>query len=736
MTKSRSAGHLFAVFIALSPAVFAQLPEPPQQHEPWSPPAARDLPDFISKTVPLIFNSGLADPRGGSYRQVEIDVWRAAKPIETHCWVFNDSYAVCWDGLVYKIRSAGAAANLDDDVRALASADPWRGSRPIIGTPPPATFWSPLRGLDKVAPVAILLLLRLNRPDLAALLWQAPESSNINLPLAINFPQLHAQSLPQFLDAAFRTWLGKAFGVLVSARENGDNRGAMDLARSLLDWRPRATAEEASALGSSRNLSFLDPVPELLADSQRRLLEPARAPLNLDALDKEDLHDPTVAAFLAKPQAARIADLIDRLEDAKGSKLMWPGPMIFSFDPTYHRLLKEGLPAVAPLIDAWEHDTRLAFTLDYSRPWIVDREMVPVSDVAKAVVSDILSLPDLVAHSTPAELRVWWSQHKGQTQLDLKFELLKTDTATPEEWEQSARAITLRSDINLVGGSIPVGGCKPGAPAPPLHGEALRSRQNPSVQDLLIKRTQQLAAKSSAASCRVAFASFLWDRSTSLPALQAAAGLEACRLDSQMTAARIAVGDPAAAAQWVAAIRSDVAKPSFFTHEFAPLWLSPANPVLSAAAQELFANPQAPRSPHRDFSDIHSPLLALPVYRAAVLDALNDASAYGSATRSADGYLNIRANNTGWGGATPDVSDPRNVPRGRERTVRVKDMIAWQLSTLDGAPRFQPDWPASDKDPLIAQIADFLKARGDSLRAFPGKLEDTACFPDSVYFSK
>ena len=65
--------------------------------------------------------------------------------------------------------------------------------------------------------------------------------------------------------------------------------------------------------------------------------------------------------------------------------------------------------------------------------------------------------------------------------------------------------------------------------------------------------------------------------------------------------------------------------------------------------------------------------------------------------------------------------DPRQAAAGQERPIRVKDLAGWELSGLDGAPKFELDWPESDKDAAIAEVAEFLRMRENELRAFQGQ---------------
>jgi hypothetical protein len=107
------------------------LPEPPQQKEPWTPPKTT-LPESVVTATRALFDAGLADPRGGEYRVIEVGTgscWSGdARTVRTHGWVFpaekaqKQRFAVGWNGLVYPVVSVGREANLRADLRAVLQA--------------------------------------------------------------------------------------------------------------------------------------------------------------------------------------------------------------------------------------------------------------------------------------------------------------------------------------------------------------------------------------------------------------------------------------------------------------------------------------------------------------------------------------------------------------------------------------------------------------------------------------
>ena len=98
------------------------IPEPPSQGQPWLAPATK-LPKFLVTATGLLFEQGVADPRGCEYRQVEIDdgsIRRARGFVLPERADVPGRFVVCWDGLVYPALTVGEPADLDRDIRDLA----------------------------------------------------------------------------------------------------------------------------------------------------------------------------------------------------------------------------------------------------------------------------------------------------------------------------------------------------------------------------------------------------------------------------------------------------------------------------------------------------------------------------------------------------------------------------------------------------------------------------------------
>ncbi len=106
-------------------------PIPPMQSAPWDL-SSTNLPPGLQSAVNVLFQAGIADPRGCDYREIEVVVgnsWMASGTTnKTHGWLLpaangaRTNYAIGWNGLVYPLISVGGPANAEDDARALIRA--------------------------------------------------------------------------------------------------------------------------------------------------------------------------------------------------------------------------------------------------------------------------------------------------------------------------------------------------------------------------------------------------------------------------------------------------------------------------------------------------------------------------------------------------------------------------------------------------------------------------------------
>jgi hypothetical protein len=210
------------------------------------------------------------------------------------------------------------------------------------------------------------------------------------------------------------------------------------------------------------------------------------------------------------------------------------------------------------------------------------------------------------------------------------------------------------------------------------------------VSDLLASRTATLVSAGSDLACRLAITAALWDAKTALSVVQAAAGIKSCRASSLFAVARLSLGDPGAAADWIAELRVRPAFPPLRVDELSPLWIFPDNPVLQQSADWLFARPESAFSPALKPEAVYSPLLAVPAFRRAVTSSLGDTRVIGTATRSPEGLLSYRVANGGGGGIAPG-HDPRQTPGGANISMERESLTVRSNLRCNLGSRFQED---------------------------------------------
>jgi len=708
-------------FASSTAPVRAALPEPPSQHLPWQEPSIADtgIPASFLQAAHRLFAAGLADPRGGEYRTVRFAVNHPTTAFElppSRGWVFKTpegsayrNLVVDWGGQVHlNAELLEDPADLDSDIQVLISmleseVNRYRSRntafQSLVQRSPLllgdlAQSEHPMKSQVLDPGQVILMLLRFNRTDLASQVW----ATNKNLPSA------HSRSSMESLTLR---WLVAIYWRLAEQFQSGRNEEALAIAESLTSWHSRVRDWLPA-----EDMQFLTPLPLLLADAKRRV------------------------SLVGRPNTLSVDDnrsLIRQLEDVRAGKAMFPGPLFYAIEPTYVKLRRAGDRIVDDLIDAWEHDTRLTRTFEYSRLWSRERTPIPVREVAKILLSEIVGDPVRVNNSTPAELRSWWFQSSrtgsSSALVERNFAMLADDQASPEQWRRAASYLTTRSDLEpqLYGNSASASACEPGKPEPPLRGESLRGRANPSLIELLSRRANELLARGGPGeaaehACVVAFRAALWDPVAARPLLrEVSANSTSCRGDYRVAIARLTFGDSDAASEWLTA-RSSRASMPFGTHPDAwvlPFWIFPNNSVLQ---QSLAEDWQRPLSSPGEFQ-VSSPLLVSPAYRRAVLTALEDATEVGTYSVEADGAVHYKLNfGSGGGTSTEGEAEPAG-----PFPIRAKDYTALQLSMTEGFPDFCLNWPIALKDSAISNIARFIADHASDFRAFPSRLAELDC---------
>ena len=228
------------------PLAVSDFPQPPQQQAKWDSDTNLISPEFVSATK-ILFEQGLADPRGCDYREIEIhvgEVWGGGgNKTKTHGWVLpnssntNQIYAICWNGLVYPVVTVGAQANLQADMESLIASATTNASRmrmTLYGRAIPEKLSV---AQDSILPIKACLLSRLGENDLAAKVWNA---CNVSLE---NSGGRQPDKDPYLVLAG--DWAWSLFDRMICAHMRGDVPLALVTARKLTEIQPKIEAEAA-----------------------------------------------------------------------------------------------------------------------------------------------------------------------------------------------------------------------------------------------------------------------------------------------------------------------------------------------------------------------------------------------------------------------------------------------------------------------------------------------------------
>jgi hypothetical protein len=365
------------------------LPVPPQQSAPWTPPRHGVSPKLISATQAL-FAEGLPDPRGCEYREVAFrdpfiasgmsfaEAEKMTFARHEHAWLLPAErnatvrFAICRDGLIRPVEFIGAPADLGADTR--TEVRDAREYREKLAKQHPAQRPQRLE-LPDDTPIEMSLLLRLGQTDLA-------EGLRTELLASGTIDEVVADP---YLEIASR-WAENVFSEAVWTHLSGDDNLALATAREARRIQPLIEAEAARRgfkkghpLSSSGvYLDFLEPLPELLADQERRAREGRHGSLTDDAMK-------------ALPgKSDRIHALIGDFDMVTVQMIATPGGSYWASDPIVVALIAEGDEAVEPVLDAYVNDDRLIRSALVPRFSGQHYSMQTVSDAAFYVLTGIL----------------------------------------------------------------------------------------------------------------------------------------------------------------------------------------------------------------------------------------------------------------------------------------------------------------------------------------------------------
>ena len=705
-------------------ATTARFPLPPMQHVPWASMAR--LPPALIDAARALFLAGFADPRGCEYRAIEIavgDLRRGSGTVQTRGFVLpGGRFAVTWNGLVYPLVALGAPVDLAGDVAAATTI----GSHPQY----PMLIAERHSVLPDRNLTMVVMLARLGENALAEQVWDG-----------LHDPQDPA--LDPYGQLAL-AWVWRLFDRALTAHRRSDQVLALESLRRLTAVQP--LVDTAAALrglrgpdGGATFLDFLGPVPELLADEERRAARGPRAPL------------PDAAQLARLPVAARVAVLIEHLDDVAAYTAS-ADRVDPASDPIVDALVEIGAQAVEPLIDvvAWDH--RLTRSVSVWSETSFGRSAFGVHEAAYLALTAILRTRLVDPQTLVAMLAT--GGMAGRSELAERFrararryaalsveqrwyEDLGDLQAQPELWLDAAEHITGdRSAGGLYGKTwLVTGRIRPAATG--LGGEVLRGHAAPSVSELL---GQRISYADVPTACRLALRLHDWDPVAGARwldwALTRAIGESGTTHQfageiAQLTERRLAAGDLAvldAYAAWIGASRLEAPRVyadvqirfPLDAHVFRPMTVAPWRPAIARAAEALFRD-GSPWVPLLNRDRLHGDdpialldgdLLAVAAFNRHVVRALGDARPIGQLT-VAGRRIDLQLDDS-WGLVQLIPPAAELPPDGTERVVRLADWYASRLAhshARDGAPRFELTWSDAERDAALRAMVHWVRRR-------------------------
>ena len=737
------------------PAPGESIPIPPEQTQTWTPPPTKLAPVAVSAITEL-FNEGLADPRGCEYREIEIietNQWT----IKTHGWVLPETgterYAIGWNGVVYAVKSIGQPMPLEKDI---PDKDTSGGFRGLDSSWPENDNWS--LSTQSVTPSKAALLLRLGRADLAEHIWQLGFVGNSEL----------AKTDPYGLLA--NPWLATLYDRALSAHCLGNDTEALQTCRLLSLLEPiceasaakRGIAKPANAKVYFKKLAQL---PELAADQERR--------------GQEQPYTPVLASGQPAEGPERIAGLIHDLELVSVQQWEIPGQTNTYTDPVVQALIKEGDPAVEPLLKCFEEDTRLTRT-QYTEGMGFAGPLVHVYEPAYIALTVILDKPFSFAgsdgridsgynasdprDSDPRNLtlsdrkelgekiRAYWEKNKSLSLPERWFSVLQDDKAGAEAWLGAVGKIVSSTRSTWVTFGLYGGGMGSGSqlePNQPMKGEALRSKTNPSVSDLMIKRFEQLVQNEADHDFDLTSLSTLlldlsyWDGKNHRDDLARLgkeldarfvrqSGHSSAEVNITLGERRLQLGDSSARQDYIRYLQSydprnwtgDGANRSGF---FGIMWHYPDDPQMQELARKLFTGNYSPWVPLPN-NLIPTPLIGLTAFREELRRGLTDKRPAGTIKVDRQSIWCVYGSAGASFSQSPGLAEgvPFSPKPGTTVSFRLCDRYANQLSAVQNFPECELYWPVEKRDEAVAACREFLQQYGNAYRASPEDSYDDA----------
>ena len=421
--------------------------------------------------------------------------------------------------------------------------------------------------------------------------------------------------------------------------------------------------------------------------------------------------------------------------------------------------------AVEPLLAAFETETRLTRSVttrhgtSFIRPVAADELAALQGLLPGADFRNALTVPgaiDLAGRKELARsLRDFWAKNREISPNERWYRLLRDDAAGRDRWMEAAASSIYPSD--WPGPAITSGHHVRTMPqGSPMKGEELRSRREPSVSELMVRRVRQIARAGNFLAhdnielyraCELAVLLNRWDEAAALPIIRTLMNL--CREDMQAKRDAGTQLDQSMAGYvaWFAVVRARAGRLEALDEYadwirtcrlkelerqsldcFEPMWTYPDHPAIRDAARWLFNDPESPwlpllRTPggqttfFYDGNILSSPMVRVAGFRDGQIAAMTDRSVIGTVGRGANGAIVCRLNAGGQEGSLPLRADLEGLEAGVKSTYRVCDDVALKVSAVEGAPRIELYWSEERRDRAIQSGAAFLKMYGERFTA-------------------
>ena len=364
-------------------------------------PATQSIDKTYLEAAKRLLGHGLADPRGGVFSRIDIDLWSPEpddfRNKDIYGWVLPDGkHVVLLDGLEYAGFIHATPVDLDRAIGHVLN-------EPILGSSVGSN------------PALAALLLRVSRPDLAQkadFRWRDPtRPSNSGRMLFVSLEDRYKQLIIRDL------WTGDYGEGLNWARGLAIEAATQD------DFWPNPTTQ----------LHGLPLANAIMADLKGRLEHPTT---------------PDLPTMMRLPKEARIAALVQALNTVHGKDMIESEDLALEENPISSALYKEGQAAIPALIDAIRNDKRFTrlTPLQSGDGDGFDYDFRSVKQAACMMIEHLWPISSIYDDRgfegpDPAILSKAWKAQANLSEPERWLTILRDDSSGLEWWEDASSAL-------------------------------------------------------------------------------------------------------------------------------------------------------------------------------------------------------------------------------------------------------------------------------------------------------